>query len=94
MESASYHEWMDGLERIALSRREETSKEIMDVLQTAFDAKYGPGGSPEYFQGMQIVSGGFLMIYLDPCTYAAEEEIDALLKDYQGGYLFAEGSPD
>ena len=94
MESASYHEWSDQMEGIAAARREETSKEIMTVLQAAFDAKYGPGGSPAYFQGMQIVPGGFLMIYLVPCSYAAEQEIHEILHEYQGGYLFADGFPD
>ena len=66
----------------------------MTVLQAAFDAKYGPGGSPAYVQGMQIVPGGFLMIYLVPCSYAAEQEIDEILHEYQEDYLFTDGFPD
>ncbi len=94
-ENASYQAWMDQLEEIAASRREADSEEIMKILQAAFDAKYGPGGSPEYFQGMQIVPGGFLMIYLSPFSEDLVKEIQALLPEYEGGYLFAEGmGPD
>ena len=87
--SNSFRVWMDRMEDIASSRRADRSKKISDALLQAFEKN---GGAPAFYKGMQIVPGGFLEIYLSPCTEAHMQQIRKLLEGYEGGYLFAEGN--
>ena len=89
--SNSYRAWMDRMEDIASSRRAERSEKISAALLQAFEEN---GGAPAFYKGMQIVPGGFLEIYLSPCTEIQMRQIRKLLEGYEGGYLFAWGSPE
>lgn len=89
--SHSFRVWMDILEEYAALRRSDISKEISEALLKAFDEQLG--GAPAYYKGMQIIPGGLLEIFLSPCTEAHIRQIEKLLPEYDGGYIFAEGSP-
>ena len=82
---------MDRMEDIASSRRAERSEKISAALLQAFEEN---GGAPAFYKGMQIVPGGFLEIYLSPCTEIQMRQIRKLLEGYEGGYLCAWGSPE
>ena len=93
--SEAMRTWYDQLAEIEAARRLEQSKKIAEALTAAFDAKYGPGGTPDYYLGMEFVPGGFLQIRLRSAD-ATElgrwiEEIRSLLPGFEDGYLFASG---
>ena len=87
--SNAFRAWMDRLEDVAASRREVRSKEISEALLKAFEEN---GGAPAFYKGMRIVPGGFLEIYLSPCTEVQMQQIRKMLEGFEGGYLFAEGN--
>ena len=87
--------WDEQLAEIVAERRLEQSKKIAEALTAAFDAKYGPGGTPDYYLGMEFVAGGWLQIRLKSAdgTQLGQwvEEIISLLPGFEDGYLFASG---
>ena len=91
----SINAWWQELEKIAAERRQARSEEIVLALREAFDEKYGPGNTPDYYLGYRILEGGYLEIGIRSETdrkvwdqHAAE--IKALLyqKGYSEGFMY------
>ncbi len=92
----SMREWDAKLSKIAVVRRTERAQLAAAVLQEAFEKKYGPGNTPEYFRGTVIEESGHLSVILAPTKNGSEHarqirEIQNLLGEYADVVLFTLG---
>lgn len=82
--------WEAGLTPIAAARRTVRAEAAKTALEAAFAEQYGPGGAPSWFRRAVITEGGYLEVWLAPCSKANMEEIRNLIPD--GLLLFREES--
>ena len=94
-QSDAVRQWWKVLEKIGAERHQARSEEIILALQAAFDEKYGPGNTPDYYLGYRIVEGGYLEIGIrnetDRKVWEQHlAEIRALLyqKGYSEGFMY------
>ena len=92
-QSQAFHDWDRQMAVIKAERRREESQALLEMLEAALKEKYSPDGKPEYFRGAWITEGGYLEIWLDPCTKKHIQEIVQMLPENENT-SFAEGRPE